>query len=272
MDEQRSYSTLIHALAAGFGLHAVAVVLGAVVLGPGLDFTASSEARAAWIGDHAMLWRLGRAAAQAAAAATGVAGVALLLHVRAAGSSERAARWAAGGALFALLAVGTDGWGMWLAMTDLVDLAKTDSAGFDALQRRITVIMAAKASAAYIAMLWCLTMAAATHAGGWRRHPAFVCWGLTTMAMFLLLSRSTQAVFGGLGADGALVDSGSPLGPKVVSFALLLGLHAGIAIVVGRVHHGRAEAEAPSLSGLLAEPGLQDMMRPLVARARALSR
>ena len=288
MTETRSYRLATAGLSIVLGLQLLALLVGWLLLSPGADLGSTLADRAGWVDHHRFVWRLGwlvwMAGGIATAAAAGA--VTLYLHRRIGGTrSDRVARsWGLAGVGFAVLALLPDLWGEWLAVTDLVDAARLHVDDFLDVERRIAGLTDGKAGPAWLGMIWCLTMALATQAGGWRRRGVFLGWGVGTIILFVLAHGAEGEALGALGADGATTASVCVGFWKLLAFVAWMGWLAGAAILLGQDHHGRHPAvdaaeqrfqwpvasAAEHLAPLADEPGLRDLFRPLVPRRSTL--
>ncbi len=284
MTEHRSYRLALAGLSIVLGLQVLALLAGWLLLSPGVDLDLPLLERAGWVDRHRLSWRMGWLIWMAGGLATAAmaAAVALHLHRRIGGTrADRVARgWGLAGAAFALLAVVPDLWGEWLAITDLVDTARTPGEGFLSLERRVAGLTDGKAGPAWLGMIWCLTMALATQTGGWRKQVRFLGWGVATVVLFLLAHGAEREALTSLGPDGAALADTCIGFWKLLAFGAWMVWVAAVATLLGRDHHGRfppvdaagqrfqwptgslAEYVAP----LADEPGLRDLFRPLVPR------
>lgn len=282
MTEHRSYRLALASLSIVLGLQLLALLVGWLMLSPGVDLDLPLLERAGWVDRHRFSWRLGwlvwMAGGLATAAMAGA--VTFHLHRRIGGTKpDRMARgWAIAAAVFAVLAVFPDAWGEWLAMTGLVDAAHAPGEGFGALERKVAGLTDGKAGPAWLGMIWCLTMALTTQVGGWRKQRLFLGWGIGTILLFILAHGAEGEALRTLGPDGATTAEVCIGFWKLLAFTAWMGWICGAAILLGRDHHGRHPAVdaaeqrfqwpigslAEYVAPLSDEPGLRDLLRPLV--------
>ena len=284
MTEHRSYRLALASMSAVIGLQLLALLVGWLFMSCGTDLDLPLLERAAHVHGHRFTWRIGWMIWMAGGIATVAmaAGITLHLRRRIGGTKpDRVARgWGIAGLAFAVLALIPDLMGEWLAVTDLVHAARPPVDGFGEIERRVASLTDGKAGTAWLGMIWCLTMALATQTGGWRARSWFVSWGVTTVLLFAFAHRVEGAAMAALGPDGATLEQSGIGFWKLLAFGAWLGWVAQAAILLGRDHHGRFPA--PDVAGqrfqwpvaslaeyaapLADEPGLRDLLRPLVPR------
>ena len=284
MTETRSYRLVTASLSTVLGLHLLALLVGWLLMSPGTDLDLPLLERAGWVDRHRLVWRLGWLVWMAGGLTTAAMAAALAFHLhRRIGGirADRMARnWGLAAVAFAVLALIPDLWGEWLAITDLVDSAHQQADGFGGLERRIADLTDGKANPAWLGMIWCLTMSLATQAGGWRRRGRFLGWGVATILLLLLAHGAEGEALRALGPDGATTAENCVGFWKLLAFVAWMGWLGGAAILLGQDHHDRFPADdaaeqrfqwpvgslAEYAAPLADEPGLRDLLRPLVPR------
>ena len=256
-------------------LHVLAL-LSSPWLVPAIDLSQPVAARAAAVAEHPTMWRLAWLPWQAAAVANAAFALALTAYLFARGAATPR-WWALGGAVAGIAAASFDLTGEMIYTTELPGLTG-DVRLFADAERSAADLCSTRANLLYVGMSWCWLMAVLELRGGWRRHLELFALGLASFGGFLAFGAMNHRALGSLAEDGSAEAAGSMALAGGIGFVLYVPLLLGLAIELGRDHHGRHPAPDPGNAGfawpkagplelpaaLLSEPGLRDLVRPLL--------
>lgn len=276
-----NYRRALGALGLVVLLHLLALFTGPLLV-PAIDLARPLAERADAVAAHPTLWRMAWLPWQAAAVANVLFAVALVLYLIGRTGPRPPLGWAVAGMLSAIAAAAFDLSGEAIYTTvlpgqtgDLRAFAESEGVAAD--------LCSTRANTLYVAMSWCWLMAVVELRGGWQKHKGLFGLGLASLGCFL--------AFGGLNAKALAAPTEDGSAPVAESMALLGGIAfvlyipflLGLAIELGRDHHGtRRPTDAGSRfrwpragamempAALISEPGIRDLIRPLVVRRPTL--
>ena len=257
--QNNAYRLLMAAVSFSIGIHALALLAMACVLGPGLDVSVAVADRAEYVYRHALLWRLGWLTWQLTALSDLLLSVALVHYLTGVTSENNTASgrgWAVAALVATGLAIVPEQWAELQLVTAFIDQARAvvdgnmEAGVYVATEARWLLWTGTCGNTGYTLMGGCWMMAAVQAAGGPRRHANFVVLGCLLWLLFLTASAANwqattraelQTGYPGFGLVYMLNAAGFPL--------LLLWM-VWLSAVIGDGHHRRHPASDAELHRL----------------------
>ncbi len=254
----RAYRWCMRALGASIAVHVVALLAMIALLGPGLDVAAPALARATYVAEHPLAWRVGWSAWQLTALSDlAFSGALLVLCLR----LRHGGVWAALGLLATVVALIPDQWAEWLFVTSFVSQAtdvvsgRGDLAEYVQEEARLLVLTGSCGASGYIVMaaLWLVTVVSL--GGGFARQRGFAVLGALMLALFAATVFPNAAAAGAATVEGGYPEHGYVRFGNALAFALLVMWMVWIADVLGCAIKSREEATDAHLHALRAPRG-----------------
>jgi len=275
VDLIQHYRRAMGALGVVVLLHVLGLLSSPALLGA-IDLSRPLAARAEAVAAHPSLWRLAWLPWQGAAIANVLFAALLLLYLLRRGGIPAPKVWAAGGLLAAIAAASFDLSGEAI-YTSVLPAQTGDLRLFAESERAAADLCSTRANALYVLMSWCWLMAAGELRGGWRKHRELFALGVVSLGCFGAFGALNAGALASPAEDGSGAGAGAMALVGGVAFATYIPLLLGLAIEFGRDHHGTRRPVDPGsrfrwpragafegLAQLLTEPGLRDLVRPLI--------